>query len=205
MKIQTKEEFIYQIVKTGVISLKPKYIDQRTTPYFVNIRALYTYPALLKYAADNIGKYLKSKQFDFICGIETASLGLAGAIGYAYDYPGLYLRTKAKVTGQPFEFIEGHFEKGQSVYLIDDLTLEAQISMGFVESAKNAGLEIKGLAVVFEKMVPELGSNKFQEQGLDYFSIFTYEDLITVIKKYPELSPDPTLTDTIYKFARLEL
>lgn len=172
-----------------------------SAPYYADLRALYTYPALLRFAADWCADALAPREFAFVCGVETASLPLVGALAYAHGLPALYLRTKLKGYGLNRR-VEGHFAPGDSVYLIDDLSVTAPESLEFTDGAESYGLHVKGLIVLFEKLRPAVGRDVFLERGYEYQCMFTYEDLAATIETHAAaLGLDPALAGLVRDFA----
>ena len=180
-----RDLFVRQAIENGLFSFAEVTASkhQDRVVYYADIRAIYTYPSLLETAVDWCSAVLQEKSYDFLCGIETASLPLVGAVAFQLRQPALYLRTKAKGYGLD-KWIEGHFQPGDTVYLLDDLTVQAYESMEFIRQAEKEGVRVKGLIVLYEKVHHALGRDIFLQNGYEYQSMFSYLDVVNVLRKH---------------------
>lgn len=183
--MEEKEQFVRQAIQNGLFSFAKvtasKYQDKAV--YYADMRAIFTYPDLLETAVAWCGEVLLNKSYDFLCGIETASLPLVGAVALKLHQPALYLRTKSKGYGLD-KWLEGHYQPGDAIYLLDDLTVQAYESMEFIQRAEGEGVHVKGLIVLYEKMHPSLGRDIFVQNGYEYQSMFSYLDVVHVLRKH---------------------
>ena len=90
--------------------------------------------------------------------------------------PFIYVRSKAKNHGKQNQ-IEGYFEKGQSVILIEDLITSGKSSLEAVSKLRNSGLKVKGLVSIFNYGFEEAKQN-FASEKCDYISLCDYENLL---------------------------
>lgn len=200
--MQAKVLFIKQAIQNKLFTFEAvtasKFQDRAA--YYADMRAIYTYPVLLKLAVNWCCEQLAEKSYDFVCGIETASLPLVGALAFKLHYPALYLRTKPKGYGLD-KWLEGHYQTGNAVYLLDDLTVRAHESMEFIRRAEGEGVRVKGLIVLYEKMHASLGRDILVQNGYEYASMFSYLDVMQVIKDFhTELDIAPEMATVVEQF-----
>jgi orotate phosphoribosyltransferase len=125
----------------------------------------------------------RGQAHDVLCGIETASLPLVGAYGLRYMEPTLYLRTRRKEYGAR-RILEGHYAPGARVLLVDDLIAEPAVTLEFFQLAREAGVEVVGLCVLFEKLHPRRSRDVLAADGVPITSLFTYRDVADVIRRH---------------------
>lgn len=181
-----KKQFIIETVKNNFYEYQETWVYGGMQNYFVNFRATYTYPKIFSFAVNNLAKYLKKKKYDYICGVETAGLPLAGAIAFKDKIPSLYIRTKRKETG-PHRPIEGHYRKGQTIYVVDDIVVRPEVTINFFKIAEDVGLKVLGVVSMYEKERFDKGRDIIISKGYDFYSIFSYKELEFALENYKEL------------------
>ncbi len=197
-----KDTFILGLIKSKLLSFRNVISTSygHTSPYYIDLRAIYSYPKLLRYAVDWLKQATRDADYDFVCGIETASLPMVGAYGLATMEPTLYLRTKQKPYGNR-KIVEGHFQPHDRIILVDDLIVEPEITLEFIHLAESAGLTVVGLYVLYEKLAHDLSKDVFEQAGYPVKSLFTYEDVANLIRAHHEsLGCEPGLADLICGF-----
>jgi orotate phosphoribosyltransferase len=197
-----KETFILGLIKSNLLAFADVISSSygHTSPYYIDLRAIYSYPDLLLYAVGWLKQVTQDADYDFICGIETASLPMVGAYGLATMEPTLYLRTKQKPYGNR-KIVEGHFQPNDKIILVDDLIVEPEITLEFIHLAESAGLTVVGLYVLYEKLAHELSKDVFEKAGYPVKSLFTFEDVANLIRAHHEsLGYKLELADLIRSF-----
>jgi orotate phosphoribosyltransferase len=203
--VATRDEFIAGLIRSGLLSFGALTTTAHghRNPYYLDLRALPSHPALFAFAVQWCVEVYQADPFDYVCGIETASLPLAGAYGFAAARPVLYLRTKPKPYGKQ-KTIEGRFPPGARVCLLDDLIAEPGPSLEFIALAEGAGVTVAGLYVLYEKLAPAHSRQVFEARGYPVRSAFTYQHIANVIRDGPRafgLELDPALAQVVEEFA----
>jgi len=198
----SKERFILGLIRSHLVTFGDVVTTSHghTNPYYLDLRAIYSYPDLLRAAVNWLIKATHGETYEFVCGIETASLPLVGAYGFATAQPTLYLRTKQKPYGKQ-KVIEGHFRPGDRVILVDDLIVEPEITLDFIRLAESAGVTVVGLYVLYEKLAHYISRDVFEKAGYPVKSIFTFNDLAEIVRTHhKDLACEPRLADLITEF-----
>jgi orotate phosphoribosyltransferase len=73
--------------------------------------------------------------------------------------------------------IEGYFEKGQRVVVIEDLISTGGSSLKAVEALRGAGLEVKGLLAIFSYGF-DVATQNFNEAHCPYITLSNYDILL---------------------------
>ncbi|MEM2110264.1 MAG: orotate phosphoribosyltransferase [Candidatus Bathyarchaeia archaeon] len=101
-----------------------KLVSGRTTPYYVDLRVIPSFPEAFRKASNIFVRILKKElgdeNFDRVAGIPTAGIPFASLIAYQLNKPFLYIRQQPRLRGRERR-VEGILMPGDHVLLIDDL------------------------------------------------------------------------------------
>jgi len=90
--------------------------------------------------------------------------------------PFIYVRSAAKDHGMG-NLVEGAFEKGQRVVVVEDLISTGGSSLKAVDSLKAVGLDVRGLAAIFTYGF-KVSQDSFKKAGCPYITLTDYSILI---------------------------
>jgi uridine monophosphate synthetase len=138
--------FDSQCVRFGEFKLKSGILS----PIYLDLRRLITYPQILRRAAQSYAALLSGLQFDRIAGIPYAGLPIATAISLEGNWPMIYPRKEAKAYGTKAE-IEGLYEAGETIVMIDDLITDGGAKIEAADKLKAAGLVVKDIVVLIDR------------------------------------------------------
>ena len=85
--------------------------------------------------------------------------------------------------------VEGYYEKGQKVVVIEDLVSTGKSSLQVVDVLKELGLEVVGMVSIFTYGFP-VATEMFEKASLQYYSLTDYPALIELAAKKGIVSPD---------------
>ena len=155
----------------------PIYCDNRKTLSFPSIRT-YIRQGYAEAILDHFGKP------DVIAGVATGGIAQGALVAQELGIPFIYVRSSAKGHGLGNQ-IEGHFEKGQRVVVIEDLISTGGSSLVAVEALREAGCEVKGLVAIFTYGF-EIALKNFADAECPFVTLTDYEHLIdqAVILEY---------------------
>ncbi|MFB0501779.1 MAG: orotate phosphoribosyltransferase [Candidatus Bathyarchaeia archaeon] len=101
-----------------------KLTSGRTSPYYIDLRIIPSFPDAFRRICDLYVKLIKSElgaeNFDRIAGIPTAGIPFASITAYHLNKPFLYIRQRTRLHGRERR-IEGLLMPGDRVLLMDDL------------------------------------------------------------------------------------
>src|SRR6266513_812552 len=83
-----------------------------------------------------------------LAGVATAGISWGAIVADQLKLPYIYVRPKPKEHGLGNQ-VEGYFEKGKKVVVIEDLISTGKSSLQVVEVLKNSGLEVAGMVSIF--------------------------------------------------------
>jgi len=119
----------------------PIYCDTRVSLSYPNIRTFIRQA----YAEAILEKFGKP---DVIAGVATGGIPQGALIAQELGVPFIYVRSSAKEHGMGNQ-VEGYFEKGQKVIVIEGLISTGGSSMKAIDALRETGLDVKGLIAIF--------------------------------------------------------
>lgn len=136
VKLSVKEPFTWA---SGMQS--PIYCDNRKTLSFPKIRT-FIRQQFVDIIADLYG------DVDLIAGVATGAIAHGVLVAQELGLPFVYVRSSEKKHGLENK-IEGHFQSGQSVVVIEDLVSTGKSSLSAVEALRAGGCKVKGMLAIF--------------------------------------------------------
>lgn len=123
-----------------------------------------------------------------LAGVATAGIAWGAMTADQLKLPYIYVRPKPKEHGLGNQ-IEGFYEAGQKVLVIEDLVSTGKSSLQVVDVLKNAGLEVIGMVSIFTYEF-DVAAKSFEEVGIKYQSLTNYSSLINVAIEKNIISAD---------------
>lgn len=163
----------------------------RTTinsPVYVNLRLLVSNPRALARAARVMQEEVETLQsmrhpqvqpFQRVCGIPFGGLHLATAFSLRTRIPMVYVHPAKERNGSRV-YVEGVYEQGEQVLLIDDLVTTGG---GIIETAdflkQNAGLHVRDVLVLLDRQ--EGAKELLKARGYNLISILGLEAMLNYL------------------------
>jgi uridine monophosphate synthetase len=120
------------------------------SPIYIDLRQLVSYPSLLAKVAAAYLPVLRQLVFDRLAGLPYAAIPIATAISLQAGWPFLYPRKEVKSYGTRAE-IEGVFNPGERVVVIDDLATTGGSKFEAIEKLTAAGLQVRDVVVLIDR------------------------------------------------------
>jgi len=160
------------------------------SPIYCDNRKTLSYPKVRTFIKTSFADILTDefKHVEVIAGVATAGIPHGVLIADVLNLPFVYVRDKPKGHGLENQ-IEGRLEKGQKVFVIEDLISTGGSSLKAVESLREAGAEIVGLGAIFtygfEKAV-----KAFEQADCKFFTLSNYEILLDKAIEHNYVKPE---------------
>ncbi len=143
------------LVKMNVIQFGTfKLTSGKLSSYYINLRAVPSFPDVFKEVIDCYIYTLKNKVglagFDAICGIATAGLPFAAAVAYTLSKPLLYVRREKKEHGLS-KVLEGVLYPGWRVLILDDLATTGESILTATRAVRSEGGIVKDAVVLIDR------------------------------------------------------
>ena len=113
---------------------------------------------------------------DVLVGVATAGIPWGAMVADQLKLPFIYVRPKPKEHGLGNQ-IEGFYEKGQKVVVVEDLISTGKSSLEVVEVLRKAEVDVVGMVSIFTYGF-EVATNAFDAANLQYTSLTNYATLI---------------------------
>src|SRR5512146_579256 len=170
-------------IKFGTFTLK----SGLKSPIYIDLRQIITYPKLLTNVAQAYLPLLSTLQFSRLAGLPYAAIPIATAISLAGNYPMIYPRKEVKTYGTKAE-IEGQYQAGETVVVIDDLATTGGSKFEAIEKLTGAGLVVRDIVVLVDR---QSGAKESLEQaGYFLHAVLTISQLLEYWEKTGKVEKD---------------
>jgi orotate phosphoribosyltransferase len=148
---KTTAGFLLQI---NAIKLQPSnpftWASGWKSPIYCDNRKTLSFPEVRSSIRDSFVDLVRDLYPDaeVIAGVATGAIAHGVLVADKLGLPFIYVRSGAKEHGLGNQ-IEGYFEKGQKVVVIEDLISTGGSSLGAVKALREAGCEVLGMLAIF--------------------------------------------------------
>jgi orotate phosphoribosyltransferase len=120
------------------------------SPIYCDNRKTLSFPEVRSYIRDSFASLITElyPQAELIAGVATGAIAHGALAADKLGLPFIYVRSEAKEHGLGNQ-IEGYFEVGQKVVVIEDLISTGGSSLSAVRALKGAGCEVLGMVAIF--------------------------------------------------------
>ncbi|MEM1643823.1 MAG: orotate phosphoribosyltransferase [Desulfurococcaceae archaeon] len=150
------------------------------SPYYIDLRRLYSYPKLAKRVAlEIIERFNVVREVDAIVGVATAGIPLATYIAALSEKPLAYIRSERKAHGME-SLVEGDVA-GRKTAIVDDVATTG----GSIERAWNAltSAGSKPIAAIVIVDREQGARERLSRLGLKFFSLTTAREIFSELYK----------------------
>ena len=164
------------------------------SPIYCDNRRILSFP----YVRDFIKSELCNVIFEHfpaaavLAGVATAGIPWGAMAADQLKLPFIYVRPKPKEHGLGNQ-IEGYYQPGQPVLVIEDLVSTGKSSLQVVEVLRNAGVEVIGMVSIFNYGFPQ-AQEAFDKAGVPLRSLTQYGTLIECAVEAKQVAPEMLTT-----------
>ncbi|MDG1349085.1 MAG: orotate phosphoribosyltransferase [Flavobacteriales bacterium] len=180
--IDIAKQVAKSLLQINAIILQPnnpfKWAAGWNSPIYCDNRKTLSYPEIRNHIRQGLSAIVKNhyKGANVIAGVATAGIPHGALVAEELGLPFIYVRSKAKKHGKQNQ-IEGHYEEGQSVILVEDLISSGKSSLDAAATLKEAGMQVKGMVSIFTYGF-DAATENFKNADCEYVSLCNYNTLL---------------------------
>ncbi len=181
---KTTAEFLLQI---KAIKLQPSnpftWASGWKSPIYCDNRKTLSFPEVRSFIRDSFAVKVKELYpgAELIAGVATGAIAHGALAADKLGLPFVYVRSGAKEHGLGNQ-IEGYFEAGQKVVVIEDLISTGGSSLNAVKALREAGCEVLGMVAIFTYEFKK-ASDAFEAENCALNTLSSYTVLIDTAVK----------------------
>ena len=183
-----------KLLQSNAIKLNPEqpftWASGWKSPIYCDNRRVLSFPFIRDFVKSEMCNVI-FQQFpdaELLAGVATAGIPWGAMAADQLKLPYIYVRPKPKEHGLGNQ-IEGYFEAGQKVVVIEDLISTGKSSLQVVDVIKAAGMEVMGMVSIFTYGFP-VATQNFEKAGVPYVSLTNYGTLIELAVEKGIVSAD---------------
>jgi orotate phosphoribosyltransferase len=148
------------------------------SPIYCDNRKSLSFPQIRTHIRMKICEIIKEKypHANVIAGVATGGIAIGCLVAEELGLPFIYIRAKSKDHGKK-NLIEGYYDQGQSVVVIEDLISSGKSSLAAVEALRKEELNVRGLISIFTYSFDTADTN-FKNANCEKTSLCDYNTLL---------------------------
>jgi orotate phosphoribosyltransferase len=153
------------------------------SPIYCDNRKTLSFPEVRSYIRDSFAALISElyPQAGMIAGVATGAISHGALAADKLGLPFIYVRSGAKEHGLGNQ-IEGYYEKGQKVVVVEDLISTGSSSLNAVKALRDAGCEVLGMVAIFTYEFKK-ASDAFAAENCKLNTLSDYTTLINTAVK----------------------
>lgn len=150
------------------------------SPIYTDNRRTLSYPEVRSFIKVELCRLILENfpEVQAIAGVATGAIAQGALVADTLGLPYVYVRSAPKDHGLE-NLIEGALKPGQKVVVIEDLVSTGSSSIKAVESIRNAGCEVIGMAAIFTYGFPE-ATRRFKAANVELVTLGNYNAMLEV-------------------------
>jgi len=171
-----------KLLQVEAVKLRPQapftWASGWKSPIYCDNRKVLGYPYIREFVKSEMCNVIFSEfpDAEYLAGVATAGIAWGAMAADQLKLPYMYVRPKPKEHGMGNQ-IEGFFEPGKKVLVIEDLISTGKSSLQTVDVLRQAGLEVEGMVSIFTYGF-QVADEAFANAGVKYQSLTNYSALI---------------------------
>ncbi len=175
--------FEYGCVKFGNFTLA----SGKQSPIYIDLRRVVSFPDLFKQAVAAYLEVLRGLKFELLAGVPYAALPLAAVAADLLATPLIYPRKEVKAHGTG-QLIEGAFQPGQVVVLLEDVITSGGSILTAAETLQSAGLLVNDAVVLVDRK--QGGISDLAQEGIAVHPVLDIFEILDVLKAHARIDAE---------------
>jgi uridine monophosphate synthetase len=155
------------------------------SPFYLDLRLLVSDPDVLAHAARAFADILDDIYVDRLAAIPYAALPMGTAVSLQTKLPLIYPRKEVKSYGTR-RAVEGHFNPGEMVAVLDDLITNGASKLEAIRPLHQAGLKVHDVLVLIDREGG--GREELAHHGLNLHSVFRLRELMAILHQHERIT-----------------
>lgn len=149
------------------------------SPIYCDNRKTLSFPEVRSFIRDSFSRVVSEcyQEAELVAGVATGAIAHGVLVAEKLGLPFIYVRSEPKEHGLGNQ-IEGYYEKGQKVVVIEDLISTGGSSLGAVRALREAGCDVLGMAAIFTYEFSK-SADGFKAAGCELQTLSNYSALIS--------------------------
>ncbi|WP_298061931.1 orotate phosphoribosyltransferase [uncultured Rikenella sp.] len=196
--METGKKIAQTLLQIKAIKLSPAnpftWASGWRSPIYCDNRKTLSYPAARKEIYRAFAALIAEKypQTEVIAGVATGAIACGVLAAEELGKPFIYVRSAPKDHGMANQ-VEGYFEPGAKVVVVEDLISTGGSSLKAVEALRAAGCEVLGMVAIFTYGFPTAAAN-FEKAGVELNTLSNYSTLIELAAEQNYIAPEDMAT-----------
>ncbi len=171
-----------KLLQTNAVRLSPEqpftWASGWKSPIYCDNRKVLSFPYIRDFIKSEMCNLIFERypDADMLAGVATAGIAWGAMAADQLKLPYIYVRPKPKEHGLGNQ-IEGAYEPGQKVVVIEDLISTGKSSLQVGDVLKAAGLEVQGMVSIFTYGFP-VADEAFAKADVPFQSLTNYNQLV---------------------------
>lgn len=170
------------LLEIKAVKLSPKnpftWASGWNSPIYCDNRVTLSHPTIRKQIYQSFAELIAEKypEAELIAGVATGAIAHGVLVAEEMNKPFIYVRSAPKGHGLGNQ-IEGQYQKGQKVVVVEDLISTGGSSLSAVEALKQAEVEVLGMVAIFTYGFPKAEEN-FRNAQVALNTLSSYNTLV---------------------------
>ncbi|MDF0553861.1 bifunctional orotidine-5'-phosphate decarboxylase/orotate phosphoribosyltransferase [Kamptonema sp. UHCC 0994] len=156
-------------------------------PYYIDLRPIISIPQIFHLIVSAYADILKDLKFDRIAGIPYGSLPTATGLALRMERPMIFPRKEVKAYGAG-RLIEGHFQAGEMIVVVDDILISGKSAMEGAAKLKSAGLDVEDIVVFIDH--GQGVKDRLHENGYQAHAVLTLLEIAQILYQSGRIDSD---------------
>lgn len=192
MKIDVKRKLALQLFDIGAIKfgefklkLHAKNPNAPLSPIYIDLRIVRSFPVVMDCVIEVYEELIGSLSYKLLADVPTAATPFTAILSHDLKV-GMVSPKKDEKEHGIMKKVEGVFQKGDVVLLIDDLITQADSKLEAIQSLEEQGLVVRDVVVIIDR--EQGGTQHLEKAGYHCHAAFLLSDLLVLYSEENKIS-----------------
>lgn len=162
-------------------------VSGQRSPVYLDLRLLVSDPHLLRRVTQAYANILRTLDFDRLAAIPYAALPIGTGVAMEMGVPLVYPRKEEKEYGTR-KGVEGGFETGEQVVVLDDLITTGLSKLRAIAPLEEAGLVVEDVVVLVDR--EQGGGDELAEKGYRLHAVLGLSEMLRILADRGSISAE---------------